>query len=739
MRLTYLFPAIGLLLPNTVHCRAQHEFLAVHEDVQALGGLKHLVALASTIASLVKDKDALPDNAQLEVDSDQGPAFNKGALLHDNDGPVIESDSSASLYSQNKDELLPDEPVNTLMPVVCPGVDADADANGYRGIVQQFALTAEGTRSRLGVDDQGGSSSAEPTLALGNSIAGGSGAGAGRSRSRKDPHASAPARVSGVNILEGLEALRQLASLVQSESMENTRYSAPETPLSPVFGKQLRSMSTAEPTLRQPHSRKRTQPLARPDILVRLEAMQRFSKLLKKLSTLTDESGSLPLRERIHHIISDPEIAPTVQWIFDNAGKVLTAEALSAVKGFIRSSSLVPDEHRSFALFTADLMGVVFDPKFALHYQKARASVEWLGVDLVPVLGSAYRAMHWIMAAFHPTYIQTLNGRVTLWREAFASPEMAGFVDVVTDPATLDGISSSMGRVKRALTGERIHRLRTVFDEWGVLDLNEDEYKAFGNVLGTKINAQLATAEGISEMEVFLDAMDALFRSQTIHALAVLMQKRAAVLTAGLSADLSSFFGEVSSAAATIPGGLGILHDFLDLIRPLLSSEPRGERLLARVWAVAGFIMDNVSSVQGSALADLKGVLDAGVRLMNPERIEELRVMIADLQRGETLSGSLGQVGVWGNASVGLEAFFGFSFGMSDIHTTSVLESDANSDTVSMLIQMLDARTVPGEVEKSREILELLNSTSSFLHSVIQVFESHSDSPELATEGHKDL
>ncbi|KAL4985595.1 hypothetical protein BDW68DRAFT_179546 [Aspergillus falconensis] len=744
MWLVYLFLPIGLLLPKTVHGHAQQESPDVPKDVEALGDLKHLVALASSVASLIEDKDASSGNSQSAFDSDREIALHKGALLPGDDGAIIASDSSTRLDSQSDDECVADEPVNMPTSMVCAG--ADADANGLRDIVQQFALTLEGTISRLDVDGQGRSSVAERSPGLYCSVSGRKGAGSGSSQFGKGPHASAPApvRVSGVDTLGDLEALRHLASLVQSEYMGNTRYRPPgasEPPVPPVAGKKLRSISTAEPTLRQPPSRKRTQPPAQPDILTRLEAMRRFSKLAKKLSILTDESGPLSLRERIHNLISDPELATTVRWIFDNAEKVLTPEVLSAVKSFVHSSPLIPDEYRSFALFVADSLGPVFDPKFATHYRKVKASVEWLDVGLVPVLGSVSRGMHWIMATFHPANIQTLNNRVTLWRKAFASPEMAGFLDVATDPATLDAISSAMARVKQTLTGERIHRLRTVFDEWGVSDLNKDEYDAFGDVLGTKIKRQLATAEGISEIENFLDAMDSLLQGQTIHTLGDIMQKRAAVLAADLAEDLRSFFDEVSSAVATVPGVLGVLRDFLDLIRPLLDSGFRDAWLPARVWAVAGFIIDKLSSVQGSALADWQGVLDAGLRFVRPERVEQLRVVITELQLGDTLSEFLVPVGANAgrNASVGPETFFEFSSGMLHTHPTPVLEPDATGERLSMLIQMLDTRLAPAEIERTRETLQLLKSTSSFLLSVLGVFESQPDSPKLVTGGHEEL
>ncbi|KAL6235280.1 hypothetical protein BDW75DRAFT_230461 [Aspergillus navahoensis] len=715
MRPSYLVLPIGLLFPRIVYCHEQRG-LDVLEDVEAFVDLKYLVDLAASVASLIEDKGASPGNSQPADDSNLGPGLRKGVLLHDEDDPIIASDSSASLHPQCNDEGLPSESGNMLTPMadsmLYSDTDAGADAEDPRDIPKQFGSSGGEIKSHLGLNDQGGPSSAEPAPALDDRVAEGAGQAAS-SQSNKESQASAPVRspVASVDILDGLEALGKLASLLQFESP-----SASKPPLFPAARKKARSMSTAELPLRQSPQRKPTQPPAQANILTRLEAMQRFSKLAKKLSMLTDESGPRSLPERIHHVISDPEMAPTVQWIFDNAGKVLTPEVFSAVKNFIRSSPLVPDKYRSFAVIFADSLGAVFDPKVAAHYQNVKTSFKWLSFDLISTPESLYRSMHWITATFHPSYIQTLSNRLALWRKAFTSPEMAGFLDVITDPANLDGISSSMGRVKQALTGERIHRLRMVFDDWGFSALNGDEYQAFGNVLGTKIKTHFATAEGISEVEDFLDVMESLLQSQSLHTLAAVVQRRAAVLTADFGEDLRSFFDEASSAAARMPGGLRDLRHLFNLIRPLLVPESRRERLPARVWAVARFIIDKVSSVQGSALEDMQGVLHAGLRVMHPRRVEELREVIADLQMGVILSDPLVpvSVGVGGNASV-VPGIFEFSFTMLHTHPTPILGPDANCEAIQMLMQRLDARIAPGEVERTRETLQLLNSMSENL------------------------
>ncbi|KAL4736079.1 hypothetical protein BDV11DRAFT_211569 [Aspergillus similis] len=659
MRPTYLFLPVGLLIPPAVHCDAQEKRLEAREDIEALANLKYLDK---------NDASPSPEGAQ--------PAE---VTRRKKDDPAVAVDSLVSLGVRSMDESLTDDVRNTPTPmpmadnVAWPSTGADAN---------QFAVHS-------GVLRSGGSDSCEhgPTSAQDDWIAGRAGARAGSSL------------LKDVNILEVLEALWKLASLVQPGSVK-------KRPLPQAAGKKSRSSSAARPTA----SQNPAQPLAQLDILTRFEAMQRFSKLAKRLSVLTEASGSLSA-ERIHHVISDPEIAPTIQWMFDNAGKFLTPEVLSALKDFIRSSPLVPDEYRSLALLAVDSLSTVLNPSLITHYRNAKASFERLGVDLVPVLGSVYRSMHWIMATFQPGYIRALNDRVTLWWRALASPEMAGFLEVVTDPATLDGISASMGRAKKALTAERVRRLRTVFDERGFFDLNRDEYKTFGDVLGTNIKAQLATAEGISEVDSFFDALDSLFQGRTINAVVVAMQKQPALLTAGLTEDLHFFFDRVSSAAATVPGVLGVLRDFLDVIRPLLLPEIRDERLPARVWAVASFIMEKVSLFQGSGIAYLQSVLDAGMRLTQPERLEELRLLLSDLQRSEPTSRYLVSVndGFGGNASVG-PAPFEFSFGMFDIHPDTLLEPVAGDEKITRLIQMLDARLAPGQVEKTRETLHFLNS-----------------------------
>jgi hypothetical protein len=719
MRPIYLFLPVGLLITRAVHCDAQHERLAAHEDIEALANLKYFVDFTSSLASLLEgknDESPSPESAQPAVGFEQGLGEHEEVTRHKKDDPAVAVDWLVSLEPGSMDATLSDNTGNTPTPVplvdsvVCSDTGAatnvNANTNDARDILQQFAVLAEGLKS-------GGSDSGEHGLAPAqdDSIAGRAGARAGSSLLKEClPSNPAPAPAPSVNILDGLKALRQLTSLVQPGSVESTRYrplSASERPLSQAAGKQSRSRSTARPTTRQ----KPAQPPAQ-DILTRLEAMQRFSKLAKKLSILADESRSLSLLERIHHVISDSEVAPTVQWMFDNAGKVLTPEVLSALKNFIRSSPLVRDEYRSFALLAADSLSTVLNPSLIRHYQNVKTFFKRLGADLAPVLESVYRGMHWLMTNFQPSYIQALNDQVTLWRKALMSPEIAGFLNVVNDPATLNGISASMGRAKKALTAERVRRLTTVFDERGLFDLNRDGYKALGDALGTNIKTQFATAEGISEAESFFDAMHSLFQGRTINAVAVTMQKRSVPLTAGLAEDFHFFFDQVISAAATVPGMLGILREFLDVIRPLLPPGTRDERLPARVWDVAGFIIEKVSLFQGSALEDLQRVLDAGMRLTHPERLEELRLVMADLQRSEPTSSYLIAVnnGIGGNASVGASPFE-FTFGVFDIHLSPTLGPVvADDEKISRLIQMLNARLAPGEVEKTRRTLQFLNS-----------------------------
>ncbi|CBF84229.1 predicted protein [Aspergillus nidulans FGSC A4] len=719
MRPIYLFLPVGLPIPRAVHCDAQHERPGAEEDIEALTNLKYLVDFTSSLASLLaakNDESPSSDRAQLAVSFEQGLGEHEEVTRHMKDDPAVTVDWLVSLESGSMDGKLSNNMGNTPTPVplvdsvACSGMDAatatnvDANANNARDILQQYAVLADGFRS-------GESDSGERGLAPAqdDSVVGTTGTRAGSPLLKEClPSDSVPPPASSVNILDGLEALQHLTWLVQPGSVDSTRCrpSTSERPLSQA-GKQSRSKSTGSPTTRQKNAQPPTQ-----DILTRLEAMRRFSRLAQKLSKLSEEFRSLSPLERIHHMISDPEVAPTVQWMFDNAGKVLTPEVLSALKNFIRSSPLVPDEYRSFALLAADSLSTVLNPSLISHYRNFKTFFERLGADLGPVLGSVYRGLHWLMTTFQPSYIQALTDRVTLWRKALTSPEVAEFLIVVNDPVTLNGISASMGSAKKVLTAERVRRLRTIFDERGLFDLSRDEYKAFGDLLGTNIKTQFATAEGISEAESFLDAVHSLFKSQTINAVAGIMQKRSVPLTAGLAEDLHFFFDQVSLAAVTVPGMLEVLRDFLDLIRPLLPPGTRDERLPARVWDMAGFIMEKVSLFQGSALEDLQSVLDAGIRLTHPERLEELRLVIADLQRSEPTSSYLISVnnGIARNASVGASPFE-FTFGVFDIQLGPILGPIvADDEKISRLIQILNARLAPGEVEKTRETLQSLNS-----------------------------
>ncbi|KAL4914852.1 hypothetical protein BDW62DRAFT_204216 [Aspergillus aurantiobrunneus] len=551
-----------------------------------------------------------------------------------------------------------------------------------------------------------------------------------------------------LDILKGIEALQQFASLasgigslmdvndlaktIPSEAPQAPAPSKPPSSSHPPAAKETSPKKASNELPKQP----KAQPV---DIFARLEAMQKFSNLAKKLTTLTNVTDPSSITERIQRLLSDPEVTSTMQYIFENASKVFTPEVLNALKAFLLTSPLVPDEYRPLASAVAGSLGAVFSAEFAAHFRLAKETLDRVGFDLIPVLESAWNAVQWVMDTFDAGYIQRLNKEVRLWHKALTSPEMAEYLGFMTGPETLDGITGCVTRMKKALTAERIHRLNGVFDRQGLFDLEDDEYQAFGEVLGKKLKVQFTTAEGISDVQQYLDTFDKLLQSQALEEVVQSMQMRAAVLTPYMAEDVHAFFKQLSTVTDTAPVITAIIQGTVELIRPVLEAESRPNLVLTwQFWADINLMLDRLWSVPSASLVNVQKFLETIVKLLQPERVQVLRLLIADVTGSFSAPGFLGALplNLPGNASA---MVMGTGFGMLEtVDTTPVLAPVVLEDVLRVL-NGVDAFLVPGEVEKTREAVHALTEAGLFIAQVMQVFETEDTAGESDGKSHEEL
>ncbi|KAL4925693.1 uncharacterized protein BDV17DRAFT_294277 [Aspergillus undulatus] len=567
-----------------------------------------------------------------------------------------------------------------------------------------------------------------------------------------------------LNMLKGVEALQNLASLasrssaladndkpggggwvkaVESQTQDATSIMGNSGSLNcekkPIEVSEKLSPPSRKPSPSQsPPKLTQTQPV---DIFARLEAIRRFSKLAQKLTVLTNETSATSLPERLHLILSDPEVTSTLSYIFTNANKVLTPEALNLLKTFLRSSPLVPDEYRSLAITIADSLGAVFSPEFARHFASVRDTLDKIGVNLIPALNVIWRAVQWVTNTLDPVYIAQVNRQVRLWRKALASKEMKEFVEYVADPETLRVITERISRVKKALTPERICRLNVLFDEYGLLDVRDEEYQAFGVIVGEKIRTQFATPEGIPEIQSFIDGLNGLLDSGALTEFSDMLHTRAKVLIPAVADDIAQFTQHLDAVTEALPWLTESLQDIINLIHSLLNPATRAEKLLAwPFWAEMNLILDKLCSTRPAASTPgaLRNLLVATERMLQPQRVQDVRWLLADvLQHPEYNTPSiLAPVSFAGRHNFTAVVMGGLEmFGMEGTRpvTSSGLEG------ARWALVTVDTYLAPDEVEETREAVRMLAEAASFLIQVIEVFDTDSCAQDMVKEACWDM
>jgi hypothetical protein len=309
-----------------------------------------------------------------------------------------------------------------------------------------------------------------------------------------------------------------------------------------------------------------------------------------------------------------------------------------------------------------------------------------------------------------------MNREVSLWKKALASQEMADFVEMLQDTETLAEVTGFVERLKKALTAERIHRLHDLFEKEGVFNLGDDDYQAFGGVIGTKVKDQLTTAEGIKELQGHLDTIEKLLRSKALGDVGRVMKMRAPILTPHIAEDVHTSFQQSAAVADIAPQVAETLQAIIKITHPLLDFNTRADRVLSwAFWADVNRVMDAILSGLANSLLAAQKLLVTLSRILEQDRVGGLRLLIADV------SGSLAAPRVFGSMHLNVPGnvsamVMGTGLGMLGmVDTTPVLTPDVLANVLEAL-DTLDAVLVPGEVEKTRETVQIITNVSCLLH-----------------------
>ncbi|KAL3442455.1 hypothetical protein BJX65DRAFT_298977 [Aspergillus insuetus] len=660
---------LGLTLPTTIIAEAKDP-LDVLGNIEALASLKQFVSIASSLSSLVDDNNN---------DDEGGGSSNTGSSESD----PLDLGQKLQVLSQIKHVA---GIASTLLDV----------------IGEQDPATGE----KLKNIGQGSNEEAETETP-----------------------------VEQIDILGGIKALQQFASfasglgsvldvdaLVDKKKNEETEEERKQPPPSPP--KAQRQTTAKKPAAKK--TQKGNVPPAKDpvDFLARLDAIKTITTLASKLSSLTDPASDIPFIERVQRLMNDPDVKDAFTYIYTNAGKVFTPEVLEAAKAFIITSNLVPPEYREFAVAALETMGSVFSPKFAKEYAQAMGTISRVGIDFAPIITAGYDIFQWVLKTFDPEYIAWMNREVLIWKRAITSPQMNMLTSYLADPETLAGVTGSIERVKRALTAERIHRLHKLFEEEGLFDFEDGEYKEFGGHVGARFRWQFTTEEGLDGLKGFLAELEELLKKGSLDVAARVMQMRAPVVAPQIAGDIHALYTQSTAVLEILSNIAEALHDVVNIMHPLLEFEVRAEKVTsAEFWSELNSVFEKFSAIPAASFSAVNELLVTLSRVLEPQHASALRLLILDAV--ETLSeprvfGSI-PVNVPGNVSgivIGGEVEM-----LGLVETAPVLEAD-DLENVLNLLHRLEAALAPGEVEKARETLLFLNKGSAFILQVVQVFES---------------
>ncbi|KAL4865001.1 hypothetical protein BDV12DRAFT_200542 [Aspergillus spectabilis] len=781
MRFSLFLLSLSIINHNGVLAEPPKDPHEILGNAEALAGLKDFVSIANTLSSLVDDKQK-DKSSPFEREQDVNPADSG----KDN-GPIdllngIEAlaqiksvaDIASTLFSALGDKGI-SSPNQQAREHAVGDSEPSREAIDYMkgiGALQQFASLASGFDS-LGEerdiprpspgkqvrDDTGIKSGPREPLDVFNglkalqqvaSLASGLGSlvedkgnvpTSSRGNQMRATAWTPPTSGESLDFVKGLKALQQFASLAANLGplIENTAKEVPMSPPDiPMRPKVINTPTPPHPSSKsegppsKPPSSPPTEPL---DFVSRLEALKTLTTLASKLSSLTNTTSTTPLPTRLQILFSDPEISSSLHYILSNAHKILTPEILHSLKSFARTTPLLPAEYLDITIIILDSMGAIFSPEFVTHYQAAKKTLDDVGIDFLPVMGYTWRGVQWVMGTFDPGYIQFLNKQIALWRKAIASDQMTEFLAWITDPETIRGVTSRIEMIKRKLTADRIHALNLLFEETGLFTLSDEQYQSFGAELGTKFRIQFATPHGITQVRGVLQMLRAVREGPV--GVAENIKMRARVLTPDISDDIALLLEEVAAVGDVIPHLVDALDDAVGLIYPLLDFGARADRVLSwAFWGDLKGVTENIFSVPGESLVGVQRALQVLERMLEPKKAQQLRVLIADVTGGVSAPRVFGFMPVSGNGNLSYMVM-GSDDGVLRMGMSPVLAPDG-LDGLFALLRRVDWFLEPGEVEKTRETVRVLNQAGLFILRVIEVFEGK----ELTAggfEGHDEL
>ncbi|KAL5339940.1 hypothetical protein BJX70DRAFT_397181 [Aspergillus crustosus] len=536
-----------------------------------------------------------------------------------------------------------------------------------------------------------------------------------------------------LDILKGLGALQQFASLASSLGplIDNHDKGIPV----PAPAKFLKNSPDQPEVLDTPPQRvvkpkeSRPKPPTEPlDFIARLEALKTFTTLTSKLTTLTNTTDTSPLLTRLQSLFSDPEITSALHYIFSNAHKLLTPEILASVKAFARTTPLLPPEYLDVTLTVLDSMGAVFSPEFPAHYQTAKRTLDDIGIDLLPLIGYIWRTARYLMETFSAESLKNRNRQMTLYRKAFASDEMAQFLAWITDPKTIHGVTESVEKTKAAVTGDRIRALNLIFETQGLFALSDEEYRFLGAELGRKFKGYSATEIGRAQVRCVLHFLRDWRQGPGVQDINI----RARALVIGIEDDIEQLLKELDVLEEYIPGFVGTMEGFMDLTEPLLDFDKRADKVLSWVfWRDINEMVEKVLSIPAESLASVQRCSQVLDGLLVAEKVELLQLLVADLSGSISVPGSLGSLLVDEHVNSTVLAMASID-GLLGLQLSPVLAADGNDDLVTLL-GWVNALLAPGTVEKTRQTVQLLNQAGLVALRVVAVFEDK----ELAGRGYQ--
>ncbi|KAL2813883.1 hypothetical protein BJX63DRAFT_431741 [Aspergillus granulosus] len=696
MRFSYAVLPLALAIPGVL--AEAKDPLDVLGNIEALANLKQFVSIATSLSSLVDESSNSEGGSLLNKLSKLNSNLNPNAAAADSD-PDSEGEETDPLGLNQKDQVL------SQMKHVVGLASTLLDLAG-----EQDPTTKEKIKHAGHNDD---------------------------------------APIETLDILGGIKALQQFASLASGigsvldfDALADNRNKANEAlndeQRPPPPPKAQRQTAAKKPAAQKTQQGAVPPPKEPVDFMARLDAIKTITTLASKFSAITDPSSDVSPIERIQKLMNDPEVNAAFQYIYTNAHKVLTPEVLETGKAFIRTSNLIPPEYREFAVAALETMSAVFSPKFAKDYQQAMGTIARVGIDFGPYLATGYDLIQWVLKTFDPDYIQWMNREITIWKTAIMSPQMGMLTAYLSDPETLASVTGSIETVKKALTAERIHRLHALFEEEGIFDIEDGEFKEFGGHIGARLRMQFTTDEGLSELKGFLNSLEELLRTGALDVAARVMQMRAPVITPNLAGDVHSIYMQSAVVVEILSKIAEALQDFVNIMHPLLEFEVRAERVISwEFWSELNAALEKFTGIPSTSFVAVHELLVALSRVLEPEHVPALRVLVLDavgtLSEPRVL-GSL-PVNIPGNVSgmvMGTEVEM-----LGLVETAPVLEGD-DLENVLALLRRLDAALAPGEVEGMRETMVFLNKVSSFVVQVAQVFEA--EDSELGEEnGHDEL